>query len=354
MNALLRASQRNQGPIFAAALFAVLFVAFLILHPRGLSIMVTTPAANQGLALAFAAMAQTLPVLTGGLDLSVGSVLALSNCVASHLVNGSTVEILFGIAVTLLAGAACGFVNGLVVVAGRIQPIIATLATGAIFTGIAYLLRPIPGGSIDEDLGDLLTNETFGVIPTSLLLLAGVVLVVWLPFRNSTLGRGCYAAGSSETAAFLSGVRVGRVAAGGLYARGSAGSLWRPVPGAADAVWRCAGGRRLHAEVDRRRGHRRHLAAGRQRRGDGVDLRRLRAARHQRPAAVRRGLAAGAAAVRGRGADGGDRPWRDPHTGQPQPAGTAQRAGDRTQRPQPAVDPWRGQFRAGGCSAASS
>ena len=118
MNGLLRATRRNQGAVFAAALFGVLFIAFLTLHPRGLSIMVTTPAANQGLALAFAAMAQTLPVLTGGLDLSVGSVLALSNCVASHLVSGSMAQIVGGIAVTLLAGAACGFLNGVVVVVG--------------------------------------------------------------------------------------------------------------------------------------------------------------------------------------------------------------------------------------------
>ncbi len=210
MTGLLRWARRNQGPLFAALLFGILFATFVIMHPRGFSILVTTPAANQGLALAFAAMAQTLPVLTGGLDLSVGSVLALTDCVASHLVNGSPLEIAFGIVVTLLAGAACGFLNGLVVVVGRIQPIIATLATGAIFTGVAYLLRPIPGGSIDEDLGDLLTNETFGVIPTSLVLLIGVVLVVWVPFKNSTLGRGGYAAGSAEGAAFLSGVRVGR------------------------------------------------------------------------------------------------------------------------------------------------
>jgi ribose transport system permease protein len=201
---------RHQGWFFAALLLVVLFGAFLTLHPRGLSTMVTTPAANGGLALAFAAMGQTLPVLTGGLDLSVGSVLALTNCVASHLVNGSGWEIALGIVVTLLAGAACGLLNGLVVVVGRIQPIIATLATGAMYTGIAYLLRPVPGGKIDEDLGDLLTNETFGVIPTALLLLIGVTLIVWVPFRNSTLGRGCYAAGSSESAAFLSGVRVGR------------------------------------------------------------------------------------------------------------------------------------------------
>lgn len=210
MTGLARWLRRSQGPLFAALLFAVLFATFVVMHPRGFSILVTTPAANQGLALAFAAMAQTLPVLTGGLDLSVGSVLALTNCVASHVTSGTPLEIVAGILLTLLAGAACGLVNGLVVVLGRIQPIIATLATGAIFTGIAYLLRPIPGGTIDEDLGDLLTNETFGVIPTALLLLIGVVLVVWLPFRNSTLGRGGYAAGSSEQAAFLSGVRVGR------------------------------------------------------------------------------------------------------------------------------------------------
>ena len=216
-----------------AALFVVLFVGFLILHPRGLSIMVTTPAANQGLALAFAAMAQTLPVLTGGLDLSVGSVLALSNCVASpsgqRLDGGRSSS---ASRVTLLAGAACGLLNGVIVVVGRIQPIIATLATGAIFTGIAYLLRPIPGGSIDEDLGDLLTNETFGVIPTSLLLLAGVLLVVWVPFRNSVLGRGCYAAGSSEAAAFLSGVRVGR----SRLAAYTLAGCWRR---AAACSWRC-------------------------------------------------------------------------------------------------------------------
>lgn len=210
MTGLARWLRRSQGPLFAALLFCVLFATFVVMHPRGFSILVTTPAANQGLALAFAAMAQTLPVLTGGLDLSVGSVLALTNCVASHVTSGTPLEIVAGILLTLLAGAACGLVNGLVVVLGRIQPIIATLATGAIFTGIAYLLRPIPGGTIDEDLGDLLTNETFGVIPTALLLLIGVVLVVWLPFRNSTLGRGGYAAGSSEQAAFLSGVRVGR------------------------------------------------------------------------------------------------------------------------------------------------
>ncbi len=223
MTRLQAPMRRYRGPLVAALLLVAVFATFLVLHPRHLSILVTTPAANQGLALAFAAMAQTLPVLTGGLDLSVGSILALADCVASHVVSGNVWEIAGGIVMTLAAGLVCGFANGLAVVVGRIQPIIATLATGAIYTGFAYLLRPVPGGKIDEALGDALTNETFGVVPTALVLLIATLLLVWLPFRSSVVGRGCYAAGSSETAAYLSGVRVGRsrLAAytlGGLFA----------------------------------------------------------------------------------------------------------------------------------------
>lgn len=164
MIAFRRWTRRNRGPLLAAVLLAAVLAAFFVLHPRHLSILVTTPAANQGLGLAFAAMAQTVPVLTGGLDLSVGPVLALANCVASHLVSGEAWQIALGIALTLAAGAACGLANGLVVVLGRIHPIIATFATSAIYTGLAYLLRPVPGGKLDEELGDALTNETFGVV----------------------------------------------------------------------------------------------------------------------------------------------------------------------------------------------
>lgn len=202
--------RRSGGPLVAIALFLALFAVFLVLHPRGFTVYVMTLTANQGIALAFAAMAQTLVVLVGGLDLSVGAIVALTNCVASVVVNGSPAEVALGCAIVLLSGAACGLFNGMLVVYGGIQPIIATLATGAIYTGFAYLIRPIPGGSIDEDFAEALTYETFGVLPTSLLVLAGAVLLIWLPFRNSMLGRGCYAVGSSTSAAYMSGVAVNR------------------------------------------------------------------------------------------------------------------------------------------------
>ena len=78
--------------------------------------------------------------------------MTLVNTIASHLLNGSPMQIAFGMVISLAAGAACGFVNGCIVVYGRIQPIIATLATGAIFLGLALFLRPSPGGNVDDDL----------------------------------------------------------------------------------------------------------------------------------------------------------------------------------------------------------
>jgi ribose transport system permease protein len=200
---------RNRGPILALAVFGVMFGVFLHEHPREISINLLTTASNKAVILALVAMAQTVPVLTRGLDLSVGSIMTMAACAASILVNGSPDHVALGIVAVLATGLVAGALNGAIVVIGRIQPIIATLATGAIYFGVALWLRPTPGGDISEGLSNALTYATFGV-PTTFLLLIAVLVVVWLPFRHSVLGRGCYAAGSAEGAAYMSGVRVGR------------------------------------------------------------------------------------------------------------------------------------------------
>ena len=91
---------------------------------------------------------------------------------------------------------------------GRLQPIIVTLATGAMYYGIALSIRPIPGGSVDPTLADFVTGVVAGKVPTVLVLLLCVVLFIWIPFRRSVLGRGCYATGSAEGAAYFSGVAI--------------------------------------------------------------------------------------------------------------------------------------------------
>src|SRR5882724_2742632 len=170
------------GMLMAIALFIAMFALYIGNHPAGLTVNVATTAANKGVLLALVAMAQTLPVLTGGLDLSVGMMFILCNCLASHLVVGSAGEVALGLLAVLGTGVAAGAVNGAIVVYGRLQPIITTLATGAIYYGLALLLRPVPGGEIDNDLADFMTYQTFDVVPTSLILLVCVAIAVWLPF----------------------------------------------------------------------------------------------------------------------------------------------------------------------------
>ncbi|MCA0434609.1 MAG: ABC transporter permease [Proteobacteria bacterium] len=198
----------NQGTLIAAATFAVMFAIYAGNHPAGFTPNVVQTAANKATLLAFVAMAQALVIITSGIDLSVGMILTLSNCLASWIVVGTAGETTLGIIGVLIAGAMCGALNGLIVIFGRLQPIVTTIATGAMFYGIALFLRPFPGGSVNETLADFLTGKLFKLIPMSFVALAVVILVVWVPYSRSVLGRAAYAAGSSEQAAYMSGMPV--------------------------------------------------------------------------------------------------------------------------------------------------
>lgn len=200
----------QRGTVTAIAIFAFMFLVYGLNHPAGFTANVVQTAANKGVLLAFVAMAQALVVITAGIDLSVGMTFTLTNCVASALVVGSPIQVAAGIVAVLLVGLACGAVNGLIVIYGRLQPIVATIATGAVYYGLALAVRPTPGGSVDETLADALTGRVFDVVPTSLVGLAVVVAVVWIPFSRSAIGRAAYAAGSSEAAAYMSGVPIRR------------------------------------------------------------------------------------------------------------------------------------------------
>ena len=164
--------------------------------------------------------------------------------------------------ICLAIGALGGLFNGVVVVYGRIQPIIATLATGAIFIGVALFLRPQPGGKIDDDLNWALTNSLgdfastvhifndgavpwfapFAGIPSPFVLLALIVLLIWVPFRRTVTGRTIYAIGSAEGAAFMSGSTStapgSRPLRSAASSRPAAGCFWRSRPRRATLTFR--------------------------------------------------------------------------------------------------------------------
>ncbi|MEW9805741.1 ABC transporter permease [Mesorhizobium marinum] len=200
----------QKGTLLALGIFVAMFVLYTANHPAGFTANVVQTASNKGVLLAFVAMAQTLVVITAGIDLSVGMIFILTNCLASWLVVGGPAETALGVVAVLLVGVLCGALNGAIVIYGRLQPIVATIATGAVYFGLALLLRPFPGGSVNETLADALTGRLFGVVPSSLVVLLAAVLVIWVPFSRSVYGRAAYAAGSSEVAAYMSGVPIKR------------------------------------------------------------------------------------------------------------------------------------------------
>jgi len=202
--------REHRGTLLAFAAFALMFTIYASNHPVGLNANVATTAANKGVLLAIVAMAQTLVVLTSGIDLSVGMMMVLANCLASTIVVGSPLATVLGVVGVLLVGCLCGAINALIVIVGRLQPIVATIATGSVYYGAALALRPVPGGDINAPLAEAVTGQLPGGIPASLAVLLGLVLLIWLPYRRSAIGRAAYAIGSSEVAAYMSGVPIRR------------------------------------------------------------------------------------------------------------------------------------------------
>ncbi|HEX2626341.1 MAG TPA: ABC transporter permease [Candidatus Limnocylindrales bacterium] len=203
----------------------------------------------QGLAIsilpiAFAAVAQAIVVISGGIDLSVGPMMALASVTSAVLMNGQSelvaVPIVIGV---LLLGFAVGAVNGALVVITKVPDIVVTLATSFVWAGVALLILNTPGGGAAPWLMAIISGALGNPwIPKSLVLLAAIVAIVWIPLRRSTFGLSLYAIGSHPLAAFRSGIPIGRTkiaayaltgffsALGGL-ALTAIGGVGAPVPG---------------------------------------------------------------------------------------------------------------------------
>ena len=208
--------------------------------------------ARAALPFAFAAAAQTIVVIAGGVDLSIASIMALTSVTAAVLMDGASEEFAILVVPLILAlGLVLGAVNGALIVITRVPDIVVTLAMLFVWEGAALLVLASPGGAAAEWLKALLlgTVDIPGVpdaitdwIPKALVLLVVSIAVVWIPLRRSRLGLSIYAIGSNNLAAFRSGVDVARTkiaayafaglfaAMGGLVLTLSTG-IGAPIPG---------------------------------------------------------------------------------------------------------------------------
>jgi ribose transport system permease protein len=177
------------------------------------------------LPLAFAAIAQTIVVISGGIDLSIASMMALTNMVAATLMLGRSDEIGIGVFVgVLVLGVLLGAVNGMLIVWTRVADIIVTLAMSFVWAGFALWIAQAPVRSPHDWLSGLVNGSVLvDFLPKAFIVLLVSVSVVWIPLRRSRHGLALYAVGSNALAAFRSGVSVGRTkvlayALAGLFA----------------------------------------------------------------------------------------------------------------------------------------
>lgn len=158
--------------------------------------------------IAIIAIGMTFVILTAGIDLSVGSVVALCGALAAGLAVRQELGTITGIGLALLAGAAVGVLNGLLIVKGKMPPFVATLSTLAIARGLTLVYtegRPISG--IDERFIFLGSGEILG-IATPVIILAIVFVVAYIVLRSTRFGNYVYATGGNEEVSRLAGVRT--------------------------------------------------------------------------------------------------------------------------------------------------
>jgi ribose transport system permease protein len=189
----------------------VLAVVMAVLSPTFLTFRNIFNVGTQVAVIAIIALGSTFVIVSGGIDLSVGSVLALAGIVFGWASAKAGLPLPVALLLGIVVGALAGFVNGNLVNFANIPPFIATLAMLSAARGLALVISGgIPISKIPSSLQTLGNGDLFGVIPLPVVLMVGMwVLAAWV-LRYTYAGRCMYAIGGNEEAARLSGINVVR------------------------------------------------------------------------------------------------------------------------------------------------
>ena len=162
------------------------------------------------MSLAFLAMAQSVIVISGGIDLSIGAMMVLANCLSALWMEDQSLGACLAIAVGVLAiTVGLAALIGLIITASGVPDIIVTLAASFVLAGLALWVIGRPGGGTSPDFQEIVAGGLSNPWP-SILWIIGALVLVWLPGRRSRFGLAIFAVGSNRKAAFLSGVGIAR------------------------------------------------------------------------------------------------------------------------------------------------
>jgi ribose transport system permease protein len=206
---LTRFVQRQAWTVGVAVLLVVLLLWRASQLPKFEGFELRTITAGT-MALALLAMAQSVVVISGGIDLSVGPMMVFANCLSVAWMGdrglGQCIVIALAVLVIVVALAA---LTGAIITASGVPDIIVTLATGFTLAGLALFVIEAPRSGVTADFQRVVAGSLSNPWP-SILWIVGALLVLWVPLKRSRLGLAIYAVGSDRKAAFLSGVNIAR------------------------------------------------------------------------------------------------------------------------------------------------
>lgn len=201
--------KRKNEVIFAYLFLAVMIIFAVLTADRFVTMRNLRNLLSANIGLLLVSYGQLCCVLLGGVDLSTGSVISLTNVICVTLITDSPSTWVPAGILSLAVGAGIGFVNGLLVTKGNLQPLIATLATQTFFAGVALLIMPNPTGTLPSKLCKFISKGCNYLVPVLIVLVTTVIM--WIVINRRKFGRALLAIGGNEQSARSSGIHVDRV-----------------------------------------------------------------------------------------------------------------------------------------------
>lgn len=199
---------KDQRALLALVILAIISVVAVI-NPKFIGIKNLIIIFQQISVIGILTMAMSILLISGGIDLSIGNIMALSGVVMARLINSGTnvfLATLAGLAVGLL----CGCLNGVIIAKSRAIPLIISLGTSQVFYGLSLTISSGRIMSFNGAYNAIGKTKLFNVFPVMLFFLAFMVFLSWVIINRTKFGRRIVAIGGNERNAFLSGINVDR------------------------------------------------------------------------------------------------------------------------------------------------
>lgn len=209
MSTLVRATRAQPVHLVVLGLIALVFLVGMTSSDRFATPLNIANVQDQMVALAIVALAQTIVILSGGIDLSYAGALSFLAVVFAALAGDSAGTLLIAMAAVMVLGITIGVINGAITAYVGVHPLITTLGSSTILAGCALLITRQPSGSVPLFFEDFMYGR-LGILPYGMMAVIGLYLLVGFMLWRSAFGTRIYAIGDNEAAAAISGLPVKR------------------------------------------------------------------------------------------------------------------------------------------------